>query len=72
MRGKVGTEVSIFGGGFSPDSAQNTVFFSGAIATVSAATANSIATSVPLGALTGPITVTTPLGTATSPDLLWC
>ena len=67
-QGKIGTPVSIFGRGFSADSSQNVVSFSGAVATVNAASANSIATSVPLGALTGPITVTTPIGTATSPE----
>jgi len=67
-KGKIGTAVSIFGRGFSPDPAQNTVGFSGAIATVTAATTNSLTTSVPPGALTGPITVTAPLGMATSPE----
>jgi len=67
-KGKVGTAVSIFGRGFSADAAQDVAFFSGAIATVTAATPNSLTTSVPPGALTGPITVTTPLGTATSPE----
>ena len=67
-KGKVGTAVSIFGRGFSPDPVQNGVAFSGASATVTAATTNSLTTSVPPGALTGPITVTTPLGTATSPE----
>lgn len=67
-QGEVGTTVSIFGKGFSPDAAQNIVSFSGALAPVTAATANSIATSVPPGALTGLITVSTPLGTATSPE----
>jgi YD repeat-containing protein len=67
-KGKVGTAVSIFGRGFSADPAQNTVSFSGAIATVTAASPNSISTSVPPGALTGPIAVTTPLGSATSPE----
>ena len=67
-KGKVGTAVSIFGRGFSPDPAQNTVSFSGAIAQVTSATSNSMATTVPQGALTGPITVTTPLGAATSPE----
>jgi hypothetical protein len=67
-KGKVGTPVSIFGRGFSPEPSQNTVGFSGAIATVTAATATSLTTSVPPGALTGPITVTAPLGTATSPE----
>lgn len=67
-KGKVGTAVSIFGRGFSPDPVQNTVSFNGATATVTAATTNSLTTSVPLGALTGPIAVTTPLGAATSPE----
>lgn len=67
-KGKVGTAVSIFGKGFSTDPAQNAVSFSGAIATVTAATTNNLTTSVPPGALTGPITVTTPLGSATSPE----
>jgi YD repeat-containing protein len=67
-KGKVGTAVSIFGRGFSADAAQDVASFSGAIATVTAATTNSLTTSVPPGALTGPITVTTPLGTATSPE----
>jgi YD repeat-containing protein len=67
-KGKVGTPVSIFGQGFNPDPAQNTVSFSGAIATVTAATTNSLTTSVPPGALTGLVTVTTPLGSATSPE----
>ena len=67
-QGKVGTPVSIFGKGFSPDPTQNTVSFSGALAQVTSATSNSMATTVPQGALTGPITVTTPLGAATSPE----
>ncbi len=67
-QGKIGTPVSIFGRGFSADPAQNTVSFAGAVATVSAATPNSLTTPVPPGALTGFITVTTPMGTATSPE----
>ncbi len=67
-KGKVGTAVSIFGRGFSADAAQDVASFSGAIATVTAATTNTLTTSVPPGALTGPITVTAPLGTATSSE----
>jgi YD repeat-containing protein len=67
-KGKIGTPVSIFGKGFSPDPTQNTVSFSGGLAQVTSATSNSIVTTVPQGALTGPITVTTPLGTAMSPE----
>ena len=64
--GRPGTAVSIFGKGFSPTPAQNIMSFNGAPGLVSAATATMIATSVPEGATTGPITVTTSLGTATS------
>src|SRR5439155_10266451 len=64
--GRPGTTVSIFGKGFSPTPARNIMSFNGAPALVSAATATMIATSVPDGATTGPITVTTPLGIATS------
>jgi len=67
-KGKVGTAVSIFGRGFSADAAQNVASFSGATATVAAATANSLTTSLPPGALTGLVTVTTALGSATSPE----
>lgn len=66
--GKIGTPVSIFGRGFSADLTQNAVSFAGALSTVTAATPNSLTTTVPPGALTGFITVTTPLGTATSPE----
>lgn len=67
-KGKVGTEVLIFGRGFSADVTQNVISFAGAVVPVSAATPNSLTTSVPPGALTGFIMVTTPLGTATSPE----
>lgn len=67
-KGTIGTQVAIFGRGFSPNAAQNTVSFSGTIAQITSATSNSIATAVPLAALTGPITVTTPLGSAISPE----
>ena len=65
-RGKVGTTVQIFGSGFSPTATQDIVTFNGVRAEVSAATPNRIVTSVPAGAVTGPITVTSPLGSATS------
>ncbi|HEV8640830.1 MAG TPA: IPT/TIG domain-containing protein [Methylomirabilota bacterium] len=66
-RGRVGTQVSIFGKGFSATAAQNTVTFNGTAATVTEAAPNRITTSVPAGATTGLISVTSPLGTATSP-----
>jgi YD repeat-containing protein len=65
-KGKAGTTVLIFGKGFSATTSQNTVSFNGTSAAVAAATTSSLTTSVPSGAVSGPITVSTPLGTATS------
>jgi YD repeat-containing protein len=67
-RGLVGQAVAIIGTAFSPVPAQNQVKFNGTAAIVTAATATSLVTTVPLGATTGPISVTTPAGTATSSD----
>lgn len=64
--GAVGDTVTISGTNFDTVAANNTVSFNGVQATVSAATATSITTTVPAGATTGPITVTTANGTATS------
>jgi YD repeat-containing protein len=64
--GAVGASVTIYGTGFSPTPNQNTVTFNGTAATVASATANRLVTSVPAGATTGPIAVTTPSGSATS------
>src|SRR5438132_545519 len=64
----VGATVQIQGFGFSPTASNNQVNFDGTPATVSSATANSITTTVPAGATTGPITVTNTNGTATSPQ----
>src|SRR5712691_7989364 len=65
-RGKTGTVVSILGKGFG-GAGQNTVAFNGAGAPVTQSSSNRIVTTVPAGATTGPITVTTPLGSAISP-----
>jgi YD repeat-containing protein len=65
-RGKAGTVVSILGKGFG-GAGQNTVAFNGAAAPVTQSSSNRIVTTVPAGATTGPITVTTPLGSAISP-----
>ncbi len=67
-QGTVHTPVEIYGRGFSAVPTQNQVAFNGAAATVTAATESSLLTAVPAGASTGPITVTTPLGSATTPD----
>ena len=57
--GPVGTPVNISGTGFSPIAGQNPVTFNGTTATVVSSTATQIVTSVPAGASTGPIAVTT-------------
>ncbi len=67
-RGSAGTEVQLFGKGFSPTPGDNQVAFNGTAATVTASTPTSLTTSVPPGATTGFLTLTTPLGSATSPE----
>jgi YD repeat-containing protein len=64
--GPIGTVVTIYGTGFRPTANDNTVTFNGVVAGVTSATATQLVTSVPAGATTGPITVTTPTGSATS------
>jgi YD repeat-containing protein len=64
--GATGTTVQIFGRGFSGAAARNMVAFNGAAATVTASAANRLIVTVPSGATTGRISVTTPLGSATS------
>ena len=64
--GAVGTSVTIYGTGFSPVSAQNTVKFNGVTAAVQSASETQLVATVPAGATTGPISVTSPAGTATS------
>lgn len=66
--GKVGTTVTIFGKGFSATASQDAVAFNGTSATVSEAAPNRLVTTVPAGATTGSITLTAPLGNATSPS----
>jgi YD repeat-containing protein len=64
--GPAGTTVTIYGTAFSTTPTQNTVAFNGVAATVTSATATQIVTQVPANATTGPISVTTPAGTAAS------
>ncbi len=64
--GRVGTQVQVFGTGFDPTPALNTLAFTGAQASVIEAAPNRLLVSVPSGAVTGTISVTAPLGTATS------
>ena len=63
-RGKAGDQVLIYGSGFIADPAQNTVSFNGTPATVTAATANTLAVTVPGGVTTGPIAVSNANGSA--------
>ena len=64
--GPVGTSVTIHGTGFSSTAGQNTVRFNGVTATITSATATTIVATVPSSASTGPITITSPNGSATS------
>ena len=57
-QGKVGSAVSIFGKGFGATPAQNTVSFSGGVATVTSASPTRLRVTVPSTAQHGPITVT--------------
>ncbi len=61
--GPVGTSVTIFGDNFGGTQA---VRFNGVNATFTVNSSTQITATVPVGATTGPITVTTPAGTATS------
>ena len=61
-----GAPVTIHGTGFETAVDQNAVTFNGLSATVVSATSTHIATTVPFGAASGPITVTTPTGSGTS------
>ena len=64
--GPVETPVLITGNGFEPIAANNNVSFNGTAAVVLSATTTAIQTVVPPNATTGPITVTTPNGSASS------
>jgi YD repeat-containing protein len=57
-QGGPGTTVTIQGQNFSATPTSNTVKFNGTTATVTAATANLLTTTVPTGATTGPVSVT--------------
>jgi YD repeat-containing protein len=64
--GPVGTQVTIVGANFSSSIAQNTVSFNGTSAAITSATATQLVVTVPTGATTGSITVTTPATSVTS------
>jgi RHS repeat-associated protein len=64
--GSPGTQVTINGANFDPIAANNEVRFNGVLASVTSTSATSLTATVPGGATTGPITVTTRGGTATT------
>src|SRR5262249_37986076 len=66
--GSENTLVTIGGTGFSATPGANTVKFNGATAVIVSANITEIVARVPTGATTGPITVTTANGTATSSE----
>ena len=62
----VGSSVTIYGTGFSQTPSANVVKFNGTVAVVSASSSTQISTTVPAGATTGLISVTTASGTVSS------
>ncbi len=64
--GTFGTTVTIYGTGFNTTPSLNTVKFNGLAGTVNAATSTQLIVTVPIGATTGTISVTTSAGTVTS------
>ncbi|WP_043418371.1 IPT/TIG domain-containing protein [Cupriavidus basilensis] len=64
--GPTGTTVTISGAGFSATASQNTVQFNGVAAAISSASTNQLVIQVPAAATTGPISVTSPSGSAVS------
>ncbi|MES2353170.1 MAG: IPT/TIG domain-containing protein [Pseudomonadota bacterium] len=64
--GAIGATVTIYGTGFNTTAASNTVKFNGTTATVTAATANQLTTTVPTGATTGTISVANGTSTVSS------
>jgi YD repeat-containing protein len=64
--GPVGTTVTLYGTGFSTTISSDSVSFGGTSATITSATANQMVTTVPTGASTGTISITTPAGTFTT------
>jgi YD repeat-containing protein len=64
--GPIGTQVTLYGIGFSATTSQNAVKFNGISASVSSATTTKLVVTVPSGASTGPISVTSPSGSGNS------
>lgn len=66
--GAPGAQVTIYGTGFSTVAGENAVSFNGTAAAVNSATATRLVATVPAGATTGPVSLTTPAGSASSAD----
>jgi YD repeat-containing protein len=64
--GPSGATVTVYGTGYSLTPSQNTLTFNGVAAPVTSSTITSIVATVPSGATSGPISVTSPSGSATS------
>jgi YD repeat-containing protein len=62
--GAIGASVTIYGTAFSATPSQNTVTFNGTAATVTSSTTTQLVATVPAGATSGTIAVTTPIGSA--------
>ena len=63
-----GTEITMYGKGFSEEPSENALSFNGTAATILSASANKIVVTVPQGAVTGKITLLNQNGSATSKD----
>lgn len=68
LTGPAGTVVTLTGLNFFPQAANTLVTLNGLAVTLTSVTATQLTFTVPTGATSGPITVTTPLGIATSPQ----
>lgn len=68
LTGPFGTSVTITGSKFEPVPSQNIVKFNGVEADVTSATSTQLVVTVPVGAGTGKIAVTTSVGTVEGPD----
>jgi hypothetical protein len=67
-QGLVGSSITITGNNFSPTASGNAVFFGGAKATVTAASATSLIVTVPAAAIYGPVRITVNYNTAYSAE----
>lgn len=66
--GGPGTQITLYGSGFSTTPASNTVKFNGTPATVVSATATQLVVTVPVGALSGAVSVTVGSTTVSTPQ----